>query len=780
MHFAWSLIDVGDIISNALRTLFAFLCELIYTGIATLYDLFVELGKLAYAAPLTKIYNKVSLIIGIFMVFRITFLLIESLVNPDNLNSKEKNPGKIIPKVLISVVLLATTPAIFEYAFNFQSKILESQIIEKIISIDKVYDAKSTGSVLSAQLFTNFYTPTYVVSATDGQSYIPEPDHKCMQFTGDEGGVIFDELRKYGNLTSLNNQCLLERYDNDDDNIDGKYVLNFNGLFATAVGFFVLWMILMYCLSLGVRYVQLIYLQIIAPIPIMCNLAPGKDNMLSKWFSQCTTTYLDLFIRSAIINFVMLLSNVILNNDYGILTSLQHDNWMIEVFLILGLLTFAKKVPDLIMELLPKSATKASGDFGFNLKKRADNMLGGKFMYSTLKRAPGYTAGGLLGATVGGVMGAAGGKGFGSRTAGFIGGAFRGFGTGSQKGSIIKNLGDVKKNQAAQNSKLQKWRIAAGKGENEANTFGDWWSRKTDAGRKAMGFETTAERNERNVKHAEGMNSIYKSNADYKKGKIREENTRIFVRDKKNGTQGFTTMTQLEANRDRLKVNYDQFDQKKDEMLAKARTKVKITADKETEFSRSAVAEVGNLSREEKINMMMELYNSNREAAEEQVDHYSDSADKDLQEELVRRKKEKYADEEATRIFEAEREQAFTAWDDARQLITDSEDFADFTYSAEQIAKNTSKREMFMNELAAYNEFVDSETPRELGIEGLEHISEQQIIDAFNAYEAGDATELERISKMYTGGMKSIPTKVTSFKNTSEYRGADANSKFNS
>lgn len=517
MLFMFDETDILDILSDFLRGLFAFLCEIIYPGIASLYNLFIEMGTLIYTDEFSVIYNKISLIIGIFMVFRLTFWLIETLVNPDSMKDKEKTPVKIIQKVLISVIMLAMTPTIFETAMDIQNKIIKSNIIENIISIDGTPTATvngkeiSTGNYLSAELFTNFYTANTEKKANgDVVEYADDCVNHYVYEDGKKSGLgwsHYEKLLYEGKLENLNNNCLTKRVDKKDNS---PYVINFSGLFATAVGGFVFWMILMYCISLGTRFVQLIFLQVIAPVPIMCNLMPGKDNMFSKWIKQCTTTYLDLFIRLVIINFVMLLCRIILGNSDSILTGLSFDNVWIEIFLVLGLLTFAKKAPDLIQELLPKSVTKASGDFGLSLKKRTDSMLGGKLMYNTMKRAPGYAAGGLAGAAVGGVMGAIGGKGVGSRIMGGISGATKGFGTGSKKGSLIKNIGDVKKNQAAQNSKLQQWRIAAGKGEDEANTFGDWASRRSAAFNKSLGFETAYQQRERITTIAKDAHTAYK------------------------------------------------------------------------------------------------------------------------------------------------------------------------------------------------------------------------------------------------------------------------------
>lgn len=388
---ALGLSDVVDIINNAIRGLFANLCQLIYPMIASLYQLFTELGKVFYNDTFSEIYDKISMIIGVFMVFRVVFWLIELLVSPDKLTDKEKNPGKIIQKVLISVVLLAITPRIFKFAFNLQYDIVNEHLIESIIvtpSYAVTGEEDNIGRLLSAELFSNFYT----INKNDND----EVDENCERFTGngEERGIIYNRLISLNDLSVLTNGCLTDRYDSDSKGESGMYKVNFNGLFAVGIGAVVFWMILMYCISIGTRYVQLVFLQVIAPIPIMCYLTPQKDNMLSKWVKQCTTTYLDLFIRILIISFVMLLIKELFNNssDFTAATG-ELGNW-VKLFIVLGLLTFAKKAPDLIQELLPKSVTKASGDFGLSWKKRTDAMLGGKYVYQAPKKALGFAVAG--------------------------------------------------------------------------------------------------------------------------------------------------------------------------------------------------------------------------------------------------------------------------------------------------------------------------------------------------------------------------------------------------
>lgn len=530
MLFAISANDlpwVLQIIQNAIRGLCSGICKLIYPLMAKLYDIFLEIGSILYNDTFSGIYNRISLIIGVFMVFRVIFWLIELLVNPDGIGDKEKNPGKIVSKVLISVVLLATTPRIFKIAFNIQHEIISEGVIEEII-VGKSSDSEdfNMGRYLSAELFSNFLT-----NNSDPNSDVLVIDSDCAELVNKDGvKSVYTEMINTGKMTRLSDKCMTARWkDSDGKSNQGEYILDFSDLFAVGVGCFVTWMLLMYCISAATRCVQLIFLQVVAPIPIMCYLTPKKDNMLSKWVKQCTTTYLDLFIRVGIISFVMLLIRVLLSNTSEFLVGYESSEFsgIIKIFLILGLLTFAKKAPDLIQELLPKSVTKASGDFGLSWKKRTDAMVGGKLVYSAPKKAGALAVGGTAGAIVGGYMGAKGGKGVGSRIMGGLSGAAKGFGTGSKKGNVLKNINEAKKNQAAYNNKMQQWRIAAGKDEDAPNTWSDYWSRKDDARKQAMGFETSGQLRERRTKFANDVADAQKNVLGYGKGKSMEKNTTL-------------------------------------------------------------------------------------------------------------------------------------------------------------------------------------------------------------------------------------------------------------
>ena len=816
--------SVLEMINEGLRGLWANLCEFIYPKIAEMYSVFMDLSKLIYSDDLSAIYNKISLFLGIFMIFRLSFWLIEALMNPDILGDKAKAPGEMIKKVFLVVVLLGITPSLFKYAYKLQYEVVNSNVIGNIISDNKTVkpETKEFGKILSADLFSIFYRPNY----DEAGNMLSAENLDCSIYTGTSDnnyeGYYYTILKNSGDLKYLSeNRCLREKVEVEFTDTKEKvdvFVVDFDGLYATAVGIFVFWMILMYCISLGTRYVQLIFLQVISPIPIMGYLSTDKDNMFSKWVKQCTTTYLDVFIRIIIINFTVWLISMVLSGNSAIPSDLKKGG-MITLFLVLGLLTFAKKAPELIQELLPKSVTKASGDFGLSWKKRTDAMLGGNLINGAVKRAPGYVAGGVVGGLVGGAMGIAGGKGVGSRIMGGITGLGRGLKTGTQKGSIIKNIGDVKKNQAARNNTLQQWRISAGKEPGEANTFGDWFERVKNKGRKAMGFETTGEYLKRVTDDATTTFGTAKDARDW----------HLEKRKKANGKTGYVT------RKDKIGIaTLENAWQRADEQF------------KTTDFGNLANTEAGVNQLKDKFRELYISDSANRQACEATIKASNPGIKEDKLKELVDTTLGSQFDASpfdakslvgtslAQKAAELFKEDADNEVARARSAYNKSEDEASF---ADFLSRLITGEEKATNELGAFNKFLadyddelflseggvlDGEEVRGLGIThfdatalteafekvtesdldirlGNEEVSYEKLMEAMSSKDTAEAAEaqkaydelmkkdaktMEAYATYYAGykswvGFKPLKERVTLVKASKEFARATANDKFN-
>ena len=383
-------LGIGRAIEHGFRTLMFILCNGVYRLIYLTFYIFEKLGSARIIEDTQGIVNRISLIIGLFMVFRVTFAFVQYIVDPDAMLDKKKGAANIIKKIIISIVLLGSTSTLFNLAFKAQDLIIDNQIIGKIIfnsSSSNGYDSDSLystpensstfGGRLSAEVFSAFYRLNPEASPKDSD----QEDCKTW-LTNDDGNSGYSKLKEKiaqnkGALSGYKNSpaaiCL-----NEQDSSD-EYIVDFDagGFLALAFGIAVLYTIFIFTIQVGVRVIQLAYLQIIAPIPIIMYITPKGDEQLKKWGQQCSTTFLDFFMRCTIIYFAILVIQNIWETGFigkllsaGTESSNGWETMYVGVIMIIAVLTFAKKVPNLIKEIFPSLGGAAGFDYGLSFKKQ--------------------------------------------------------------------------------------------------------------------------------------------------------------------------------------------------------------------------------------------------------------------------------------------------------------------------------------------------------------------------------------------------------------------------
>ena len=361
--------------SKAIRELGALLCKVIYSLIALLYEVFdtISRANILKSEEIEPLYQRVTLVLTIVMVFYITFEFVKYVVQPDTINDKEKGAGNLVLKLVTVILLIAFVPTIFDMAFKLQERLLDSQIFSKVILGKENVNMTSFGKSFSATMFGMFYDVN---------------DEACKTYDSDKDSCSAAPIVKYnlgwlenqGNLKNLSiglNDSESKTYDMGNGNTKTEDVplIKFDGIQAIVVGGLIVYILVLYCVDLGTRYAQLVFLQIMSPIAIMGHLSPKKDNMFSKWIKQCITTYLDLFIRLFIIYFILLICDVLQ-------TAYKGDKLFVNInvstgtkvfayiAIILGLLVFAQKAPKMLKELLPNMGGEAGIGFGLKGKDR--------------------------------------------------------------------------------------------------------------------------------------------------------------------------------------------------------------------------------------------------------------------------------------------------------------------------------------------------------------------------------------------------------------------------
>lgn len=401
IYNAFLFSDIGSIIEQAIRTFFGKIAATIYTVIAYLYDVFILIAKaeILNSEIVQRVYRSVGLILGIFMIFKLTFSLIQALIDPEKLTDKKNGFSAIIMRCVIAIVLLGITPSLFREAFKLQNLLIgannsNDNIIYKLIMQNTIgVNSTDMGQKLAADLFFSFYTDEEAPFYDKGTAAYDEKLVERFQ------RINYTTLRE--NVTNRaqksNSSLRWNFYDTIEPltiRMDGQYVIEFNEIFINLVGIFVLYMLFVYCFQVAARVFKLAFLQLIAPIPILSYIS-DPEGSFKNWVKQCTSTYLDLFLRLVIIYFVMYLSSDVLTqlNDTNsvLMKSINGDKLsfftivLIKIFLIIGLLIFAKKVPELIEEIFPNLKGKAGFGFGLSLKKNVLDPVKdmGKSLYNT-------------------------------------------------------------------------------------------------------------------------------------------------------------------------------------------------------------------------------------------------------------------------------------------------------------------------------------------------------------------------------------------------------------
>ena len=387
--------DLVFMIRVGLRAILAALDGVIYWADAEIYDLVLNIAqaKVFDATTIAEISSRVYQLLTLIMMFRLIFVSITYVINPDNMLDKSKGYGNIVKKMIITIGLIIITPWAFTQARNVQTIIFDDNVIEYFVFGQDYGNSASNGYEFMHIVGSLFVRPYKCDDPKCGVKSGNENDDKTCSINDVNVAIISDS----GTLNCPNNDCLNEcgfgagaqkeyalelkkaatskgaKYDlialmglaryNDDGT--KQFFIKYTAVVSTLVGIFIAYMLIVICIDVAVRSVKLAFYEIIAPIPIVSYIGPkdGKDSMLGKWFTQTLKTYSDLFIRVAGLEIAIFFINTVVDN-FGS-SPLTQNGIFVNLFLILGALTFAKKLPDILKDLGVNFETG-----GFNLKKK--------------------------------------------------------------------------------------------------------------------------------------------------------------------------------------------------------------------------------------------------------------------------------------------------------------------------------------------------------------------------------------------------------------------------
>lgn len=439
--------------------LLMFIDTIIYRLVDYVYDIFNALAKVNIfdMNDYKTIVSRIYVILGMIMLFSLAYSLLKAVINPDEFAKGENSFPKLIKNVVVSLVIIAVLPTVFSVAFNLQNSILNQNTIPKLIfGNDTDYDTatkEDAGKMMSYNVMSAFLHPNVEWCNEKGYEIEEGTDinlSNCASKIKGDGGWL---VTNGEDLKSVTEKFNAGTYDisafNDFGESAAAGKVTYNVFISTVAGVFLLYVLLNFCFDMAVRVVKLMFFQIIAPIPVICRVIPGgklKD-VFSDWMKKTISTYLEVFIRIAIMYLGVFMISQVVNNfanvNFGSLGVSQ--KLIAKALIIMGVVIFMRQAPKLIGDMFHLD----SGGMKLGLMDKLA-MGGALAAGSTLLSAGGMlgrnavnavqnfrnTRGQGTGARVGAAL-----RGIGSTIAGTTSGAVRGF----MAGKGAKNLTDMKK-----------------------------------------------------------------------------------------------------------------------------------------------------------------------------------------------------------------------------------------------------------------------------------------------------------------------------------------------
>lgn len=399
---------MGEFIVNIFRSILFFFDQIIYGFIPTVYAFIKILAsqRLFDDTVLQNIANNIYAVLGVFMLFRLAFVLLNAIVDPDKLTNKEKGFGKIMTRVIFALVLIVALPYAFNLAFTIQQQVLEKSIVEKIILGTTPGGGDNYGQQMARISLSSFYTcEEKAVGYEECKGTLNEEFNQAFPSDDPTNNVDFSVL-----ADQLNEKT-------DPTTGDKKvYIYKYSAGISTLAGIVILGMLVVFAFDIAVRVVKLGFLQLIIPVAVIGYIEPG-GGIFNRWRDMCVKTYINLFIRILALAFIVLVISIL--NSTAIFQDLSGNDLspgmdlFVRVFIIIGVLMFAKDAPKMISEI-------------FKLNEGSIGSL------NPFKKLSGMAGAGIIGGVAAGGMKLAGGA---------FGGLSGGLAAGKRGGSIIAGLG---------------------------------------------------------------------------------------------------------------------------------------------------------------------------------------------------------------------------------------------------------------------------------------------------------------------------------------------------
>lgn len=329
-------------------------------------------------------YSRIQLILGIIMIFKLAMSVLNIIINPDLIKDQKQGPGKMAIRIVTALFMLTLVIPVnipnakdkslnafindhgilFGVLYKAQDAILSENIIAKLVlgtsSNDSnnlnVNNLSDVGNTMASTVLKVFVRINVYKSDDPPCEDANTCENTVCPAKVNESHYADDDVSPETILYHLNDACGgLKRLSTKQE----RYAFAYTPLVGALVMLVMTIIITGFTVDIAVRAIKLAVLRLVAPVPIISYVNPPKQGggAFDSWIKSLISTYVDLFVRLGIVYFALFLIQMIMNggldNIFGSnVEGFSFSSGIAFVFIILGILVFARQAPQFIKDIL--------------------------------------------------------------------------------------------------------------------------------------------------------------------------------------------------------------------------------------------------------------------------------------------------------------------------------------------------------------------------------------------------------------------------------------------
>lgn len=387
----------------------------IFDGVATtllggIYKVFflVANATIISGDVIKVFYSRIQLILGILMIFKLAMSILNIIINPDVVKDQKNGPGKMVTRIVAALFMLtlvipinipnATAKSLNAYIndhgilfgvlYKAQDSILSENILAKLIlgtssnadaddmDVNNLSDIGNSMASIVLKVFVRINVNDDTLPACDYASDDNPCSNTVCAAEVNESHYAEENVDPQVILSHINDSC--------GRGSDERYAFGYTPIIGALVMLIMALIITGFTVDIAVRAIKLAVLRLVAPVPIISYINPPKQGggAFDNWTKSLISTYVDLFVRLAIVYFGLFVIQIIMNggmnNIFGSnVQGFTFTSGIAFIFIILGILVFMRQAPQFIKDILGIKG-KPMGNVGLSsMMAGTASLLGG-------------------------------------------------------------------------------------------------------------------------------------------------------------------------------------------------------------------------------------------------------------------------------------------------------------------------------------------------------------------------------------------------------------------